>query len=601
MLLGVGLFVALLPVLAVIVLRTGHRYVPLGDESLIDLRVRDVFTSNTPLVGAYSRGFNHPGPMLYWALAPLSVLAGGAAWATLVGAAALQGLAIAASGWMAFRRGGLLLALGVLTALGLAYSSFAIGNQLLQPWNPNVAFPFFMLFLLQVWSITLGHRWQVLWAAITATFLVQLHVGYLAVVAVPLVWAISVVVLDHRRGRDPIAGGDPPAWRRVVAWTAGSMAVLWSAVVYQQLTSANGNLSALVDYFRSSGATAGLWVGAGVYGAEFRIPPPWLGGETSLEFINDHVQPSSSAWLLVTAAILLVGFLAARRTGRPGDTRMLQLATVTAATSVVAISRVNVDLQDFLFYWRVVSAVFVVLAAAWALVNWLRVDERPVLRGVTIAVVLAIMVGFFGVRARDDVWRHRDVGGVRDAYGARLFEQAERSAPTDAPVLVRGLGESTVGFTQGLIDQLDRSGVRVRVDETEGFRYGDGRTATPAEVDQVWYVTQNGSNRSILDDHPGGRLVASLTPLSRSTELELQALQTSMADQLRAADRADLVPYLDTSLFSAIVKDVDGLDAHDVQRISDLNRRVEMSGGCRCLVIAYPAAVAPDLPSSEGF
>src|SRR5437763_856356 len=82
--------------------------------AVIDLRTRDVFTSQTPLVGPYSRGFNHPGPALFWLLAPFSVLAGGAAWGTLVGAAVLQGTAIALSGWLAFRRGGLMLALLVL-------------------------------------------------------------------------------------------------------------------------------------------------------------------------------------------------------------------------------------------------------------------------------------------------------------------------------------------------------------------------------------------------------------------------------------------------------------------------------------------------------
>src|SRR5439155_9917057 len=98
---GVALLLALSPVLAVVATRTGRHYVPLGDEANIDLRVRDVFTSNTPLVGAYSRGFDHPGPLLYWLLAPLSALVGGASWATLVGGALLQGAAIAGSAWIA--------------------------------------------------------------------------------------------------------------------------------------------------------------------------------------------------------------------------------------------------------------------------------------------------------------------------------------------------------------------------------------------------------------------------------------------------------------------------------------------------------------------
>ena len=85
-----GLVVVLLPVVAVLVTRVGRSYFPVQDRASIDLWVRDVFGSHTPLVGAYSRGFNHPGPLLFYALAPLSKLTGGATWATLVGAALVQ-------------------------------------------------------------------------------------------------------------------------------------------------------------------------------------------------------------------------------------------------------------------------------------------------------------------------------------------------------------------------------------------------------------------------------------------------------------------------------------------------------------------------------
>ena len=81
---AVALVVVLAPVVAVLVTRVGRPYFPLEDRASIDLWVRDVFTSHTPLVGAYSRGFNHPGPAYFYALAPLSKLFGGASWATLV-------------------------------------------------------------------------------------------------------------------------------------------------------------------------------------------------------------------------------------------------------------------------------------------------------------------------------------------------------------------------------------------------------------------------------------------------------------------------------------------------------------------------------------
>jgi len=121
--LGVMLL-ALTPVLAVIVTRAGRTYVPTGDPASLDLFVRDVFSAHPPLVGPYSRGFNHPGPMLFWLLGPLSWVTGGAPWATLVGAAVLQGIAIAGVGWISFRRAGLAFMLTALSALALAYAGF---------------------------------------------------------------------------------------------------------------------------------------------------------------------------------------------------------------------------------------------------------------------------------------------------------------------------------------------------------------------------------------------------------------------------------------------------------------------------------------------
>ena len=122
------MIVALLPVIAVLVTRAGRTYFPVNDRASIDLMVRDVFSGHPPLVGTYSRGFNHPGPLLFWVLAPLTALAGGAPWATLVGSALLQGVGIVAVAWISFRRGGTAFMLVMLATLGLAYTGLAAGQ-----------------------------------------------------------------------------------------------------------------------------------------------------------------------------------------------------------------------------------------------------------------------------------------------------------------------------------------------------------------------------------------------------------------------------------------------------------------------------------------
>ncbi len=602
---ALAIALALLPVLAVAITRSWHHYLPLGDESIIDLRTRDVFTSQTPLVGPYSRGFNHPGPALFWLLAPFSLLAGGAAWGTLVGATILQGVAIAASGWLAFRRGGLLLALLVLAGLGMAYSSFVQGDQLLQPWNPNVAFPFFMLFLLQVWAFSLGDRWQLLGVAVVGSLLVQSHIGYLPLVGLGVVWA-GVVALDGgRRGRGEARRSRPARevpWRTVVAATAGALAALWIAPVIEQLTDHRGNLTAIRDYFRHAGNdVAGLRVGAGIFAAEFRFPPPWFGGSDTVAFATSKVATASLWWLLIPAALVGVGFFAARAAERRSPMRMMQLALIMSIGSIVAISRVSVELQAFLFFWRVIVAVFLVVATLWAVALWVGLEHHLRARRCVFAVLLVVIAALSFTRANDDVLRHRDTLRPLEPYAQKLFDQAGHRVPRNATVLVRGVGGSTTGLAQGFFDDLDRRGAEVRVDPESGFQYGDGRVASPADVDQVWFVSRDGGNRDLLD-LPGAKLVASVTPLTPREEHELQRLQRDVRSQLEAADRVDLANDMDSGFFGLIVrKERVDVDLSLADRIATLDDAVARSGGCRCVVIAFPAKLAPNIAYSMGF
>jgi hypothetical protein len=600
-----AIVLALLPVVAVVVTRSWHHYLPLGDEAAIDLRTRDVFTSHTPLVGAYSRGFDHPGPAVFWLLAPFSALAGGAAWGTLVGAAILQGVAIAASGWLAFRRAGLLLALLVLAGLGLAYSSFALGDQFLQPWNPTIAFPFFMLFLLQAWSLSLGDRWQLLGIAVIGSLLVQFHIGYLPLVAIGVGWAGLLAFFDRRRqgGREaPAPAASPVPWSSVVGTTALALAALWIAPLVQQLTQEPGNLSAIRNYFQHAGNdVAGLRVGAGIFAAEFKVPPPWLGGSDTLAFATSKVATASLWWLLIPAVLLAVGFVAARATGSRPAARMLQLALLTSCGSILAISRVSVELQPFLFYWRVTVAVFVVVATLWAVALWSGLEQHRRARRGALVLLLVVIALFFGARTRDDVLRHTDVLGPFDTYAERLFDQTRTPAHGDATILVRGVGATTNGLAEGLVDDLARHDVQVRVDPRSGFQYGSQRTAKRSDVDQVWFVSLNGSDRALLD-RPGATLIASVTPLRRQKESELRRLQAGMLSQLRAAGREDLARFLDSSFFGIIVRDEKpDLDLSQADRIAKLDGEVAHSGGCRCVIVAFPARQAPNIPYSMGF
>ena len=71
------LAVSILPVVAAVVRRSGTRWIPIGDNALVEMRARDVFSvDHVPLLGTWSsaslsagKDLNHPGPLLFDLLA----------------------------------------------------------------------------------------------------------------------------------------------------------------------------------------------------------------------------------------------------------------------------------------------------------------------------------------------------------------------------------------------------------------------------------------------------------------------------------------------------------------------------------------------------
>src|SRR5918998_3083802 len=86
--------VVLVPMAVAIVEVLGRRWTPAGDVALEMLQVSEVGTAHTPLTGAWSRwGWNHPGPLLFYVLAPFTWLFGNVG--ALVGVTAINLLACA--------------------------------------------------------------------------------------------------------------------------------------------------------------------------------------------------------------------------------------------------------------------------------------------------------------------------------------------------------------------------------------------------------------------------------------------------------------------------------------------------------------------------
>ena len=241
--------VVLLPIAVTCAALAQRAWAPSGDRAIQVLRISDVGTSHTPLTGSWSRfGWDHPGPIVFWILAPFARLLGD--HGVLLGVAVVNAAALGVALVAARRRGGWPL-VGVVT-LGVTVLVAAVGTDLvIDPWNPWVALLPYLAYVMAAWCVLEGeHRWLAV-LVVTGSYAVQAHVGYAPPVVMIGIVAVAVGTVRVIRHGD---GG----WRRSVVIGGIAAVALWLAPVLQQLFGRRGNLGALLDFARHpTEATAG--------------------------------------------------------------------------------------------------------------------------------------------------------------------------------------------------------------------------------------------------------------------------------------------------------------------------------------------------------
>jgi hypothetical protein len=297
----------------------------------------------------------------------------------------------------------------------------------------------------------------------------------------------------------------------------------------------------------------------------------------------------SLLWLALPVALVVVGLYAARRAASRASAHAVGLAVLLCAVGLVSLARVRGDANNYLFYWRATLAIMLVAAVIAAVGSWLRALARwPVV----VIAALFLVVALPSIALAVDVARaprHETIAPT----AAQFLDAIERRGLPKQPVLIRHAGTALGGLEGALIDELDRRGVPVRVDADRGYQFGERRGARPDQVDQIWYALESGTYTTLLSKAPGADVIAATTPLGPDQEREIRSLQRQVAQQVRAAGRPDLIEKLDSSLVSFALAGVPGVDASAVARLGQLNEIVERNGGCRCSVVAFPAASAP--------
>ena len=514
------------PVVGAVISLLGRHWYAGGDQALELLRISDVGGSHTPLLGAWSRwGWAHPGPLLFWLLAPFYRVFGQTG--VLTGMAVVNLVCMIAAVLLAYRRSGARLAVlvGLMVAL-LAHGSHA---RVVDPWNPWAAFFPFILFLLLVWSVLCDDVVMLPVAVAIGSFLVQTHAGYLPLVAGLLV--LAAVSLGFP------GTGDTKVFRRYqengrwLAIAAAVGVVVWLPAIAEQL-SGGDNVRNMLSYLRHPSEPAVGWdLAFTAMGGQLRPNGAWITGHDSSAI--GFLSPSS-AWpgTLTLAAVALAGAFAWRR-GHHDAARLALVGLVATGLALVASARITGPPVPYVLQWWRGVAALATLSIVWSVVTDLR---TPRARGAVSAVALIGLAATAAVMLRDlpVALPEEQVSRTIEAIGA----PTAAALRNDERYLVRAVDPTLWGAAwTGLYFDLERRGFDVFVDRSDvsSLQYGEWREATPIEVDAMVMIValpdlEFGTWRPL----PASRLVASYDPLTAAQRARVRELTASIRTALGA-------------------------------------------------------------------
>jgi hypothetical protein len=319
-----------------------------------------------------------------------SVIVGDGTVGLVLGAVAINAAAAAGILVLAHRRGGrpfLVWASLLLTAYLVAVEPIPFDI-----WNPSVTLLPFVLVLLLAWSVACRDWWAAPWLALAASFAVQTHVGLAPGVAMAIMFAVVVSSLRQRR-RAPLREDERRSLRRSVVVAVAVAVVVWLPPLVDELTSSDGNLSALVHFFSRPGSPHPLSEGLTNTALQATLLLRSLTESVSLR--ADAHQGLTLA--VVLSAVVFVGAVVVARKARATDALvLLAFVAVELLVGVYAVTRIVDGIQFYLVQW--ISAVGFVLwlAVGNAAIGFARtrLASLPTFRTLaraTIAIAIAVL------------------------------------------------------------------------------------------------------------------------------------------------------------------------------------------------------------------
>lgn len=541
------------PILVAGIAQHGRGWHPVFDLAMTEVRVRDVGTQHTPLVGLQGRigpTGSHPGPISFYLLAPVYRLAGSTSFALQLATAVFHAAAGVAAVLVASRWRDARVVAGVAIAVLLLVQGYGM-PLLVEPWNPHLPVLWFFTFLVAAWAVTAGDVPMLVPAVVAASICAQTHVPYLAITLGIGGVLVGVVLVRWRRG-DHRA----PRWLLLAA-AAGL--VLWAPPLIDQVAR-DGNLGQIIDHLgtpeedpigvgparRFVVERMDAWqlvVGEsqhpGTYGRVLSGPGPE----------HDRGVASIIVWLAAVAVAVVL---------RQRALLALHLVVAAAgALAIVAISRIHGIPWPYLMFWVFGITALTVLGIAGAPASLLdRSRHRDTARRWT-AVAALVAVAALSVRLVLLAPDARTATAEQTGQLARIVAPTVDALEAGAGAASGGAGRYLVTWSDGgnggalglgMVNELMRHGYDVGVAQSARVQIGPRHVRTPEEATaEVVVVTGGAIDRTA--ERPGAARIAFDDPRTAGERADFEEARQTAIRALEDLGRSELIPQVDSNLF----------------------------------------------------
>lgn len=573
---------ALIPLVAVFFSVVGKSWSPTNDLSIIDLRSRDIFSSDSPLTGLFSRrGWSHPGPAMFYILAPFSWFKTSDGSMLRIGWVLIDCVILGAASLLAWRVGKVIFLVTIFTEL-LSFLALPSGVHRV-PWNPWMPVPMLILLLVLAMRVNLGRTRDIIGLFVLGSIMIQIHASTAPIVVAIIGWALFVTTLDAIRSRSM-----PERSVSTALWSVGVSGLIWLPPLIGVFSGAPGNLRILFDYFLDSpDGVIGLPVAARIMAAQFRWVPPALGGRYP-SFFSGFAEVARIWWLLIPVALLVIGSIVARLSKRRDDERLVAMAGILFLISIFAISRADVP-YSYTFEWRGVVAPFVVLVALVPPARFLlKLLGKNGARGyIAIAILAALVAAYAEVPNATTPNALENIENKSlDSFRSALLSGQPVAGET---ILLKStlfdVGKAFLFW--GMVNQIDLAGGEVRVPSLPQA-YGSRRIGTAANVNEVWTLRMGALSINAGLQEPGARMVWRARRGEAKRDRDFVALYESLVEKLEMQNQGNLVPLLWKETPDPYLMQLPGIDPYEVSMLALLTNLDNHDEVCRCAVIAVP-------------